>query len=630
MKRIDAFCLKFADRLVWASILAYILAFGCLCFLKYQSFNYTDWDLASDAVVFWNSVHGKLLYFPFLEEVIFGAHLYLIMFLIMPIYAVFQSPLTILFLQSAFLGLAAYPLYLLAGTRLNKTFSLAVVLAYLLYPALGFANLFETHFDTYEIFFLFFALYYFEKGNFKRFLICIFLTLLCKENASLIVFMMGIYAMARRKQGKWVFVPLLAGAIWFLVSVKMIIPYFAKDADLYPGGFIFGSHYRHLGTNLAEMVKTMILHPIGVAAYAFTPRKILYLIQLFLPVGFLGLLSPLPLLVIIPILMQNLLASPVTVASIYFHYTAIMIPFIFFSVICGLNKLARYGPIAGHQAKLLFCFLGFVVFSGIYLQAPQFNLAWHVSRYQAGDYSREKEKLVKAIPGDTSAIATFQFLPKLSNRHDLYSMHFVSTGHKMYTNVKYEPPENLQYALIDFNEPLMIAAFFPPSAPGNIRSFLEAGDWRVVRAFNDTVLFGKGSDKGPRLCEAVINPKIQYPMNVDLNKEIVFLGYDIVDDDAPGSGLLHMVYYWKRIKGNSRPEGFFIQFSDANGNARFRNEHMFGYRAYLRDEWKPGQIVKEHNYILIPSGLDKGDYGISFGPFVFEKDLDQTEKADAK
>ncbi|OGX29906.1 MAG: hypothetical protein A2879_01920 [Omnitrophica WOR_2 bacterium RIFCSPHIGHO2_01_FULL_49_10] len=107
-------------------------------------------------------------------------------------------------------------------------------------------------------------------------------------------------------------------------------------------------------------------------------------------------------------------------------------------------------------------------------------------------------------------------------------------------------------------------------------------------------------------------------MNVDLNKEAVFLGHDIVDDNIPDSRLLHMVYYWKRIKGSSRPTSFSIQLSDASGNLRFRNQHVFGYRIYLQDEWRQGQVVKEHHYILIPSGLEKGDYKISFGPFIFD------------
>ena len=617
MKKIDDFCQKYADSLIWVFISAYILVFGYLCFLKYQSFGYFDWDLASDAVVLWNSVHGKMLYYPFLEQSIFGAHLYLIIFLILPIYAVFQSPLTLLFLQSAFLGLAAFPLYLLAKTRLNKTFSLSLAAAYLLYPSLGYINLFETHFEIYEIFFLFFALYYFEKKNFKGFITFILLTLFCKENAGLAVFMLGIYALVRRRSRKWVLAPLVFGGIWFFAAVKMVIPHFAKDAKLYQEGFIFSFYYSHLGNNMLEMAKTIVLHPAKTALYALTPGKIAYLFQLFLPVGFLGLLSPSALLPTIPVIMQNLLSSAPTHSSIYFQYVVLLIPFIFLSVIQAFDKLLRNKFIIEHQAELLSCFMGCVVFSGIYLQAPQFNFAWQASQYQASDYSREKENLVGAIPEGSSVIAAFQFLPKLASRRDIYSVHLVSTGYRMYTNIRYEPPANLEYALIDFNEPLMITAFFPPSAPGNIRSFLERGDWRVARAFNDVVLFKKGYKEGPLLCEAVLNPRIQYPMNVDLNNEVLFVGYDIVDDIMPDSRLLHMVYYWKRIKGSSRPEGFFIQFSDANGNVRFKAEHMFGYRIYLQDEWRQGQVVKEHHYILIPSGLEKGDYKISFGPFIF-------------
>lgn len=616
MKRLDEFCRKYADRLIWAFISAYVLVFGCLCFIKYQAFGYFDWDLASDAVVLWNSVHGKLLYYPFLEQSIFGAHLYLIIFLILPAYAVFQSPLTLLFLQSAFLGLAAFPLYLLARTRLNKTFSLFVAVAYLLYPSVGYINLFEAHFEIYEIFFLFLALYYFEKENFKWFMTFVFLTLFCKENAGMAVFMLGIYALARRRPKKWVLAPLAAGGIWFFAAVKMVIPHFAKDAGSYQEGFIFSFYYSHLGNNMLEMAKTIVLHPVRTALYAFTPGKISYLFQLFLPVGFLGLLSPLALLPTIPIVMQNLLSSAPTHASIYFQYVVLLIPFIFFSVIQAFDKLLRNKFFIEHQAELLSCFMGCVVFSGIYLQAPQFNFPWQVSQYEASDYSREKENLVAAIPEGSSAIASFQFLPKLANRHDLYSVHLVSMGYRMYTNIRYEPPANLEYALVDFNEPLMITAFFPPSAPGNIRSFLEAGDWRVERAFDDIVLFKKGHSKRPRLCEAVLDPKIQYPMNIDLNKEVLFMGYDIVDDNIPDSRLLHLVYYWKRLKGDTRPESFFIQFSDANGNVRFKAEHMFGYRVYLRDEWRQGQVIKEHHYILIPSGLEKGDYEIVFGPFI--------------
>lgn len=616
MERIDKFCQKWAKHLLWVFILSYILVFGYLCFLKYHSFNYLDWDLASDVIVLRNSVHGKLLYYPFLEQIIFGAHLYLIIFLFLPLYALFQTPLTLLFLQSIFLGLAAWPLYLLARSRLNQTFSLSIAIAYLLYPSVGYMNLFETHFDIYEIFFLFFALYYFEKENFRRYLVFIALTLFCKENASLTVSMLGIYAWIRKRPQKWVLFPLLSGVAWFLLSVKLIIPHFAKDAGLYQGGFIFSHYYKHLGSNLFEMAKTVVLHPVSTALFAFTPPKITYILQLFVPAGLLGLFSPLALLPVIPVFMQNLLSAAHNHSLIYYQYTALLIPFIFFSVIHSFAKLLRYKLVIRNQAVLLCCFFGFVVFSGIYLQAPQFNIMRRMRSYSVDDISRQKDKLIKAVPPGSPVIATFQFLPKLTNRQDLYSMHLIAMGYKMYTKIRYEPPKKLEYALIDFNEPLMLRAFFPPQAAGNIRAFLGTGDWRVLEAFDDTVLFKNGYEAGYRLCEEVSNPKIGNPVNLVLENGINFLGYDIVDDRISDRRILHLVYYWKKMKGARRPSGFFIQFSDPPGNVVFVKGHVFGYRVYLQDEWRDGRIMKEHHYILFPPGTEKRNYRIDFGPFI--------------
>lgn len=616
MEKLEEFFRKHGGRLIWVFISVYILVFGYLCFLKFHSFNYLDWDLASDAIVLWNSAHGKLLYYPFLEQIIFGAHLYLIIFLILPVYAIFQSPLTPLFLQSIFLGLAAWPLYLLARRRLNQTFSLAVAVAYLLYPSVGYMNLFETHFDIYEIFFLFFALYYFEKVNFRRFIVFVILAISCKENASLAVAMLGIYALIRRRSKQWVLIPLLAGASWFLLSVKVIIPHFAKDAQFYQEGFIFSHYYKHLGSNLFEMAKTLILHPVSTVVFAFSPPKIIYIFQLFVPAGFLGLLSPLALLPATPVFMQNLLSSSNNHSLIYYQYTALLIPFIFFSVVCSFAKLLRYKLFVRNQCPLLCCFFGFVIFSGIYLGAPQFNIIKRLNSYRLDGLSRQKERLVRLVPQNSPVIATFQFLPKLTNRQELYSLHFIATGYKMYTNTRYEPPKNLEYALIDFNEPLMLNVFFPPQAAGNIRAFLEAGDWRVFAAFDDMVLFRKGYGQGYRLCEEATNPKIAHPLNLALENGIIFLGYDVVDDKISDSRLLHLVYYWKKIKGGKPPLGFLIRFSEPSSNAGFVKGHVFGYRIYLRDEWREGRIMKEHHYILLPPGAEENNYRIDFGPFV--------------
>ncbi len=617
IEKIEGFFEKFSDKIIWLSIILYVAVFSYLCVLKYQSFGYWDWDFASDISTLWCSAHGRLFYYPFLEEIIFGAHLYLIMALVIPIYAVFQHPFTLLFLQSLFFGLAAYPLYKLAKLKLSKASSLFIALGYLIYPSIGYINLFETHFEIYEIFFLFFALYYFEKDNFKKFLVFILLAISCKENVSLVVFMMGIYSFFRKKSLKWVMVPVVLGGIWFFLSVKVIIPYFAKDTKLYQGGFMFNIYYRHLGNSMGDMAKTIIFHPILVAKYALAPHKLLYFLHLFGPTAFLGLFSPSILLITVPIFAQNLLSSYMVHAQITQQHSAILIPFIFYAVIYSFSKLLKFGNTLRERVILTGLFCVSAVIFGLYLGAPQLYLLKYIKEYRINELSREKNKLIKAIPKGAAVISTFQFMPKLAHRDNLYSMHLVSKGVRMYTDVKYEPPAELEYAVIDFNEPLMVSSFFPPQAPANIRSFLENGNWKVLRAIDDIILFKKRFTQGGSLCEFNDSyKKIQNEINANINNQIIFVGYDINKGNPDAGNILHLTLYWKQAGDIGDNKIIIIQFFDAFEKVALTKMHSLGYRIYPPKDWPKGKVLKEQYYMFIPSNVKRGlAYNVRLGAF---------------
>lgn len=609
MKKLDKFFEKFADRLIWFLIAIYVSIFSYICFLKYFSFSYYDWDFANNVLVLWNSLHGRLAYDPFLEQSVFGGHLALIIFLILPIFAIFQHPLTLLFLQSLFLGLGAYPLYLLAKTKINKTFALALGLSYLLYPSLGFINLFETHMEIFAIFFIFFALYFFEKEKFYKFLIFLLLALSCKENISLPIFMLGIYALLRKRTKRWVLVPLILGPVWFLSALKLIIPYFSKYTDLYQGGFMFNLYYQHLGSSLSDMIKNLISHPVYFAKFALTPPKIGYICRLFMSTGFVGFLSPSGLLMTVPIFMQNLLSLASNHFEIKYHYTAILIPFIFFSTTFAFKKLLSYRLVHNHRGKLLLVFLLISISSGIYLRAPQLFLRDYFKSFKIDDISKEKKKITSGIPQQASVMATFQFLPHLANRHNLCSSHFVNAGFKMYTNVKYTPPQNLEFLLIDFNEPTILTFFFSQRAQENVRNFLENENWRILRAFDDVVLFKKDYPQGQKLFEEVKEPQAQNLLNIKISDQIEFIGYDLAKDNKNKDNLLHFTFYWKRLEKPQDKLGLYIQFLGSAG-AKFEKAHAFGYRVYSPSSWPGNAIFKEQYYILIPSDVKEGDYDI--------------------
>lgn len=614
---VDRYLEKNADRFIWVFIGIYVALFTYLSFLKFFSFGYYDWDFASDHIVLWNTLHGRWLHYPFLEQNIFGAHLYVIIFLLLPIYALLQHPLALLFLQSLFLGLAAYPLYLFAKLFLNRTFALIVSLVYLLYPSIGFINLFEAHFEIYEIFFLFFALYFFERQHFRNFMIFLLLTLSCKENASLVVFMFGLYGWLRRRPRPWILAPLCLGATWFWLAVKIVIPHFAKDATLYQEGFIFSIYYKHLGSNIGEMLKNIALHPVQIGQYVLAGEKKMYLLRLLSPLGFLGFLSPAAMLMGVPILLQNLLSSAWTHAQIQYQYVCLLIPFIFSSTVLGIRRLLTYKNMFVYRWGIVWFLLISVAVSGFFLKAPQWYFLRYRQNFLVDVFDKEKDKLVRLIPERAPVMATFQFLPRLSSRSDLSSLHLVSTGYRMYTKTRYAPPGDLDYLLIDFNEPLLLGSFFPEDAPANIRAFLEADAWRwrVLAAVGDVVLFKRNYIEGVKLNEIIDNPDIEHKRQINLAHRLEFLGYNVAVGPALGPSVLHLVTYWRRTGMIAMPLALYMRFQDKNGAAVWDGLHVMGYRVYEPSIWPLGQIMQEHHYIFMPLELPQNIYTMRAGVF---------------
>lgn len=116
----------------------------------------------------------------------------------------------------------------------------------------------------------------------------------------------------------------------------------------------------------------------------------------------------------------------------------------------------------------------------------------------------------------------------------------------------------------------------------------------------------------------VTDPKIKNVIDVNINNQIIFLGYDIEKESNNNDRILHLVYYWKRNGNVDKAVGFFIQFLNSDNKVILQKARALGYRVYIPTSWPEGQIIKEHNYIFIPSGLDKGIYNVRAGLFYLE------------
>jgi uncharacterized membrane protein len=199
------FVKKKADRLVLVFIAVYALIFSGYTIHMYYGFKTYGWDLGIFTQSLWTTVNSGRLFHYTLETYVnpsqnfFGAHFSPILFLIVPIYGIFQSPLTLLVLQSFIIGLAALPLYWIAKKKLNsKLWGLTFASSFLLHPALQGMNCFDFHVEAFVPLFFFFAFYFLDSNQWIKGIIFCLLTLSTIEFAPILIVFLGLYLFVKK------------------------------------------------------------------------------------------------------------------------------------------------------------------------------------------------------------------------------------------------------------------------------------------------------------------------------------------------------------------------------------------------------------------------------------------------
>ena len=146
----------------------YIATFGLLAARRHLAYETSAFDLGNYDQALWNAAHGRglaLTTLPSLTLNRLGLHVEPILFLFVPLYWLWPNPLGLLWLQTLALGLAAWPLFLLARGRLGSEWpAVAIVLAYLLLPATQSVNLFDFHAVALSPLFMLTAIYFLDRA----------------------------------------------------------------------------------------------------------------------------------------------------------------------------------------------------------------------------------------------------------------------------------------------------------------------------------------------------------------------------------------------------------------------------------------------------------------------------------
>jgi len=353
----------------------YSLIMVHLSFLKFKYFRYSSFDLGIFTQSLYSALHGGF-FFNTLEwqfhdvSTHFGVHFQPVLFLLVPIFWIHPSAVTLLVVQSLALGFSVILAYALAKKVLGEKLALPLTVLYASNSSLVGINLFEFHPVSLAVpLFLLASIFLVDKRE-CAFIMTSFLILLVKEDAFLGVASLAMWWAIRdglsfeglKKNSRFVILAALA-VLYGIIVIKLVVPYFGR-------GYIYSNLYQHVH---------------------ITGRKLTYFLLFNLSFGLLPLFLPRNWLLLALPWLESLLASRASQYTFGFHYPYMLVPLSFvgavfalrevdirkiLSVLFVLGFMTSWAtmPVTGKPPKGQFSMVYYSVFEPI----PGYKTAWKV------------------------------------------------------------------------------------------------------------------------------------------------------------------------------------------------------------------------------------------------------------
>lgn len=266
-------------RVDWFMLAVAALIGMALCWVSLTRYNgYRVWmqDLGNMAQAIWSATQGHPLEFTYISGNVsrLSLHVELFYFALVPLYALFPDPRTLLVVQAFLFTLGAWPAYRM-GYRVtdSRIAGRIVALLYLCYPVAQSAVLFDFHGDTLAMPFLLFTLDALEARSWRWYTLWLTLALMCKMYVAIPVVVMGLLLL-RFPPTRRVGLTTVAGAgLYFLFSFVVIRSFFAPPETF---GGMGGVHaYLDFYFNLKKMVSDELPIRLLFALVVFGPALLL-------------------------------------------------------------------------------------------------------------------------------------------------------------------------------------------------------------------------------------------------------------------------------------------------------------------------------------------------------------------
>lgn len=328
-----------------------------------------------------------------------------ILALIAPLYWFYPKAEVLIIVQALVLVLGAIPLYMLSYQVFkNKLYALAISAMYLVYYPMHYTAIADFHAVTLSSTFVLCMFYFAELKRFKMSIFFIVLLWMTKENTPLLTFFFGMYHLLFKKNRMFGATLMITSVLLFIAVIKIIIPSFRISDAHFAGGYYT--------TDLIENMRR-----------TFNDQTGRYIVSLLSPVLFISLLSPIHFLIALPEYALNILSKNSNMRVLNYHYTALITPFIFISLLYGLENARK--SIKKISSKNIYPHIFFVLFlcslAFFMHKSPVISSQYHINNKKSAIIAEWQ----KTLDDDEIPVsATGHLSPYFSGRHYFYNFLF--------------------------------------------------------------------------------------------------------------------------------------------------------------------------------------------------------------
>ncbi|HVA89744.1 MAG TPA: DUF2079 domain-containing protein [Chloroflexota bacterium] len=595
---------------VWAMACLYVVVFCAMSFRRYDAFLMHSLDMGNMEQAIWNTFHGNPFHFTNMRQHIrveaFGTdtrlsfHVEPILLPLSLVEIFAAGPKALLVLQTLVLASGAFAAQRMARRHLapSRLAQVAFPAAYLLFPALQAANLYEFHPVTLAAPLLFWALDFADLRRPAPFALFGLAALGTKEEIGLVVALMALWSIRRGMPPRFALVMAGICTAWSLIAVLVIVP----AAQRHEHSTVTSSPYltRYLNRGLTapgqyvhvtpgDVVRYWVSHPKELADNVLGAPKRGYVQRLLAPVAYLSLLSPFTLLISLPSFLLIIFSTDQHMYGGLGHYSAEFVGIVVGSAILGLAWLAVYLAGRGISRRRVI-----TVGSGFLLLMSVANTRVNgftplTATYEWPPISahvRLTDQMLSLIPPDASVSAQDTLDPHLSDRGGIY----------LFPDTK-----DARYVALD------VSANPIPSSPDSQHSIvvgmLDSRGWDVLFADDGLLLLRRRATplaSVPALPPAFYTfalqarPVIQFPLRVKAADGLELLGYTISRREIVNLRMPDVVLtmYWRATRPLSGTVSFPTTVTNEKGDLNGLSGQNASALAWLPvDRWKPGQIV---------------------------------------